>query len=192
MIWGGEIFRALEMKLPKRPICLVPVVPLFETESDLLRSPGIIDTFLSHPVTRQSQPFWDRRLDDDIDEAWLSNPRKPSNPRRAVQQIMLGYSDSNKDGGILTSRWNIYEAEERLTQVGDRLGVKLCFFHGRGGSISRGGGKIHRFLESMPAGALSGQIKMTVIIEISCDHRVRVIAGRKRIRRAERSIGSTS
>jgi phosphoenolpyruvate carboxylase len=75
---------------------------------------------------------------------------------------MLGYSDSNKDGGILTSRWNIYKAEQNLTKVGDELGVKLCFFHGRGGTISRGGGKIHRFLDSMPPGSMSGHIKMTV------------------------------
>jgi phosphoenolpyruvate carboxylase len=75
---------------------------------------------------------------------------------------MVGYSDSNKDGGIMTSRWNIYKAEENLTKVGRELGVKLCFFHGRGGTISRGGGKIHRFLDSMPPGSMSGHIKMTV------------------------------
>ncbi|MEO0470503.1 MAG: phosphoenolpyruvate carboxylase [Bacteroidota bacterium] len=75
---------------------------------------------------------------------------------------MLGYSDSNKDGGILTSRWSIYKAEEKLTNVANDIGVKLCFFHGRGGTISRGGGKIHRFLESMPPGSMSGHIKMTV------------------------------
>jgi phosphoenolpyruvate carboxylase len=62
----------------------------------------------------------------------------------------------------LASRWNIYKAEENLTNAANELGVKLCFFHGRGGTISRGGGKIHRFLDSMPPGSMSGQIKMTV------------------------------
>jgi phosphoenolpyruvate carboxylase len=75
---------------------------------------------------------------------------------------MLGYSDSNKDGGILASRWNIYQAEQRLTEVADRHGIGLRFFHGIGGTISRGGGKYHRFLESMPAGTVSGRIKLTV------------------------------
>ena len=118
----------------------LPVVPLLETSDDLIAGPEILDPFLSYPLVKEQQ---EQKGD-------------------VVQEIMLGYSDSNKDGGILTSRWNIYKAEERLTIVGDRHGVKLRFFHGRGGTISRGGGKIHRFLESMPPGSMSGHIKMTV------------------------------
>ena len=118
----------------------LPVVPLFETIDDLIAGPDILEAFLQHSAL---QPY-----------------RAAGDP--FVQEVMLGYSDSNKDGGILTSRWNIYKAEEKLTEVGDRLGVPLCFFHGRGGTISRGGGKIHRFLDSMPAGSVSGHIKMTV------------------------------
>lgn len=118
----------------------LPVVPLLETIDDLEAGPEILTSFLNHPLVQA------RRKDD------------PS----YVQGVMLGYSDSNKDGGIWTSRWSIYKAEESLTAVGDDLGVRLRFFHGRGGTISRGGGKIHRFLESMPAGSLSGHIKMTV------------------------------
>ncbi|MEM9720781.1 MAG: phosphoenolpyruvate carboxylase [Bacteroidota bacterium] len=116
----------------------IPVVPLLETIEDLAAGPAILEAFLTHPVTLS-------RVGAD-----------------ALQEVMLGYSDSNKDGGILTSRWSIYKAEQQLTAVGNRLGVKLCFFHGRGGSISRGGGKIHRFLDSMPPGTVSGKIKMTV------------------------------
>lgn len=116
------------------------VVPLLETIDDLLAGPEILSSFLTHPILQQQRK------------------ESPS----FVQEVMLGYSDSNKDGGILTSRWNIYIAEENLTKVGDALGVRLCFFHGRGGTISRGGGKIHRFLESMPPGSMSGHIKMTV------------------------------
>ncbi|MBT8292398.1 MAG: phosphoenolpyruvate carboxylase [Eudoraea sp.] len=118
----------------------LPVVPLLETIDDLIAGPEILSAFLNHPV--------------------LQEQRKES--PSFSQEVMLGYSDSNKDGGILTSRWNIYKTEENLTKVGDDLGVKLCFFHGRGGTISRGGGKIHRFLDSMPPGSMSGHIKMTV------------------------------
>lgn len=118
----------------------LPVVPLLETIDDLIAGPEILEAYLQNPIVKKQR----------------------EGQANFTQEVMLGYSDSNKDGGILTSRWNIYKAEENLTQVGDRLGVKLCFFHGRGGTISRGGGKIHRFLESMPPGSMSGQIKMTV------------------------------
>lgn len=118
----------------------LPVVPLLETIDDLIAGPEILTDFLNHPMLKK---------------------QRETNPNFS-QEVMLGYSDSNKDGGILTSRWNIYKAEENLTKVGDALGVKLYFFHGRGGTISRGGGKIHRFLDSMPPGSMSGHIKMTV------------------------------
>lgn len=116
------------------------VVPLLETIEDLAAGPEIISAYLQHPVV-QAQHV----------------PGKPF-----IQEVMLGYSDSNKDGGIMTSRWTLYKAEEALTRAADQHGVKLCLFHGRGGTISRGGGKIHRFLESMPAGSVSGDIKMTI------------------------------
>ena len=75
---------------------------------------------------------------------------------------MLGYSDSNKDGGILARRWKIYQTEEMLSKVATIHKVNIKFFHGIGGTISRGGGKYHRFLESMPKGSVSGKIKLTV------------------------------
>lgn len=115
----------------------IPVVPLLETIGDLQGGDRILDAFLSHPITK-------RRLGD------------------KRQEVMLGYSDSNKDGGILSSRWTIHKAEDSLSQVAARHQVQLCFFHGRGGTISRGGGKYHRFLDSMPAGSLTGTIKITV------------------------------
>ncbi|MFD1314777.1 phosphoenolpyruvate carboxylase [Namhaeicola litoreus] len=118
----------------------LPVVPLLETIDDLIAGPEILSAYLSHPVVQKQIKS------------------KPS----FYQEVMLGYSDSNKDGGIMTSRWNIYKAEENLTKVAREFGVKLCLFHGRGGTISRGGGKIHRFLDSMPLGSMSGHIKMTV------------------------------
>ncbi|MDH3322663.1 MAG: phosphoenolpyruvate carboxylase [Flavobacteriaceae bacterium] len=118
----------------------LPVAPLLETIDDLKAGPEILSAYLNHPVLQKQR------------EGAVS----------FTQEVMLGYSDSNKDGGIFTSRWNIYKAEENLTKVAQELGVKLCFFHGRGGTISRGGGKIHRFLDSMPPGSMSGHIKMTV------------------------------
>ena len=118
----------------------LPVVPLLETIDDLIAGPEILSAYLSHPLVQ----------------------KQIKNNRSFTQEVMLGYSDSNKDGGIMTSRWNIYKAEENLTKVARASGVKLCLFHGRGGTISRGGGKIHRFLDSMPPGSMSGQIKMTV------------------------------
>lgn len=117
-----------------------PVVPLLETIGDLQAGPAILDAFLKHPLTA----------------ARLQRMPAP------VQEVMLGYSDSNKDGGILASRWNIYKAEERLTEVGNAHGIALRFFHGTGGTISRGGGKMHRFMDSMPPGTVSGQMKVTV------------------------------
>lgn len=116
------------------------VAPLFETIDDLNAAPEILTSYLNHPIVKQQRETLDG----------------------FTQEVMLGYSDSNKDGGILTSRWNIYKAEENLTQAANALGIQVCFFHGRGGTISRGGGKIHRFLDSMPPGSLSGHIKMTV------------------------------
>ncbi|MEM1322470.1 MAG: phosphoenolpyruvate carboxylase [Bacteroidota bacterium] len=118
----------------------IPVVPLLETIEDLQAGGAILEAFLSHPITVERR----------------------ERHGATVQEVMLGYSDSNKDGGILTSRWSIYKAEEELTEIAARHGVELCFFHGRGGSISRGGGKVHRFLSSMPPGSVSGTIKMTV------------------------------
>ncbi|WP_154859009.1 phosphoenolpyruvate carboxylase [Cyclobacterium xiamenense] len=111
------------------------VVPLFETIDDLQRADHILQAFLAH-------------------EAYPD--------RFSFQEVMLGYSDSNKDGGITASRWNIYQAEQKLTNLASPLGKRLRFFHGIGGTISRGGGKYHRFLESMPNGSLQGSIKITI------------------------------
>lgn len=112
------------------------VVPLFETIDDLLASGEIMDSFLSHPAYKKSAD--------------------------GVQEVMLGYSDSNKDGGIIASRWHIYQAEKMLTETADKFNIRFKFFHGIGGTISRGGGKYHRFLESMPPKSLSGEMKLTV------------------------------
>ncbi|GBF50123.1 phosphoenolpyruvate carboxylase [Leptospira ryugenii] len=113
------------------------VVPLFETIEDLKRAPLIMDTYLSFPIVQRSY-------------------------RGQSIQIMLGYSDSNKDGGIFASQWNLYNAELQLTAIANKHNVKFKFFHGRGGTISRGGGKTHKFLDALPHGTLSGDIRTTV------------------------------
>ena len=74
---------------------------------------------------------------------------------------MIGYSDSNKDGGILASSWYLYKAQKEISEVGKKFGVKIKFFHGKGGSISRGAGPVHWFLRSLPHGTLSGKFKIT-------------------------------
>ena len=120
--------------------CSLPVVPLFETYDDLEAAPGIMDDFLSHPCTKGS----------------LSQ-KAPS----SSQVIMLGYSDSNKDTGIIASQWALQRAQKRLLQVGAKHGVSLTFFHGRGGTVGRGAGPTHRFLEALPEDSLNGGLRIT-------------------------------
>jgi phosphoenolpyruvate carboxylase len=74
---------------------------------------------------------------------------------------MIGYSDSNKDGGIFASHWHLYRAQEELAEVGQKHGVSIRFFHGRGGTISRGAGPTHRFLSALPPSARSGDFRIT-------------------------------
>ncbi|MEY3903257.1 MAG: hypothetical protein RL189_2563 [Pseudomonadota bacterium] len=126
-------------------ICPIAVVPLFETIEDLQSSVEILDAFLAHPVTRASLEFQKQ-------EEGLQRPR---------QQIMLGYSDSCKDGGILASQWQLYQAQAELTRIGEKHGVDLFFFHGRGGTVSRGAGPINRFMQSLPPKALHSAFRMT-------------------------------
>jgi phosphoenolpyruvate carboxylase len=124
-------------------VCPMQVVPLFETMGDLDRSPGILEAFLQHPLTRRSLAA---RLGEDAS---------------ASQQVMLGYSDSNKDCGILAAQFALQRAQTALTRVGADCQVKLCFFHGRGGTISRGAGPTHWFMAALPHGAMSGDFRMT-------------------------------
>ena len=132
-------------------LCTLPVVPLFETLDDLERSAGLIDAFLSHPVTKRSLAF------HQTDRAKvLSLPQT-----RPVQQVMIGYSDSNKDCGILASQWALHKAQDAIAAIGKNRGTKIRFFHGRGGTISRGAGPTHRFLGALPQGSIQGDIRLT-------------------------------
>jgi phosphoenolpyruvate carboxylase len=120
------------------PTMAVNIVPLFETIEDLRQAPATMERLLSIPVYR----------------ALLQS-------RRDEQEIMLGYSDSNKDGGFLTSGWELYKAEIELARVVARHGVRLRLFHGRGGSVGRGGGPSYQAILAQPTGAVSGQIRIT-------------------------------
>ena len=123
-------------------VCALPVVPLFETVDDLTNSPRILRAFLEHPVARLSL-------------------QKQAGAYPPTQQVMVGYSDSNKDMGIFASQWALQRGQSEMARVGRETGVKIRFFHGRGGTISRGAGPTHRFLEALPHGSLSGDIRLT-------------------------------
>ncbi|MBV9643143.1 MAG: phosphoenolpyruvate carboxylase [Verrucomicrobia bacterium] len=127
------------------PACQLHVVPLFETIEDLEIAPKVTRNYLSNPFTRRS----------------LALQREARDGSRLVQQVMLGYSDSNKDSGMVTSQWALHCAQEAISSVGDSLGVQVRYFHGRGGTISRGAGPTHRFLESLPPRTIRGDLRLT-------------------------------
>lgn len=116
----------------------INIVPLFETIEDLQASSGIMDRMLS-----------------------IHDYRKLVDSRGSVQEVMLGYSDSNKDGGFVTSGWELYKAEIGLVEVFERHHVRLRLFHGRGGSVGRGGGPSYDAIIAQPGGAVNGQIRIT-------------------------------
>jgi phosphoenolpyruvate carboxylase len=124
----------------------MPIAPLLETIDDLERGPAILAGMLEIPAYRE----YLRRHDDQ-------------------QMIMLGYSDSTKDGGYLTACWSLYQAQKQLTEVADRFGVQLTFFHGRGGSLGRGGGPAARSIMSLPRGTFHGHLRLTEQGEVLAD-----------------------
>lgn len=135
----------LAVHTPEGLVSHIHVVPLFETITDLQESPEILENFLKHPVTQRSLKYQKevRKIDE------------------LVQQVMIGYSDSNKDGGIMASLWSLNLAQRKLAEVGEQQGVRVRFFHGRGGTVSRGSGPTHRFIAAQPGEALNGDLRVT-------------------------------
>ncbi|NTW03139.1 MAG: phosphoenolpyruvate carboxylase, partial [Oscillochloris sp.] len=119
-------------------VSLLNVVPLFETGEDLVNAPQLMEACLALPVYREHL-----RL------------------RGNIQEIMLGYSDSNKEGGFASANWALYRAQVELDAVARQHGVQLRIFHGRGGAVGRGGGPAGKAILAQPPGTLNGQIKMT-------------------------------
>ncbi len=140
----------LVRQTPTGPACILPVVPLFETVDDLEHAPRTLRRFLDHPMTRRSL-HWQARLA-------AENEREPA---RLVQQVMVGYSDSNKDAGLLAAQWGLQKAQSALATIGKENGIVIRFFHGRGGTISRGAGPTDRFLDAQPYPAMAGEIRVT-------------------------------
>jgi phosphoenolpyruvate carboxylase len=121
------------------PMSKLDVVPLFETLDDLEHAPRVMGVLLKDPVYRRQLAARGNR-----------------------QEVMIGYSDSSKDAGIVTSSWALYEGQEALARLFHEAGVQLCLFHGRGGSVGRGGGSpVARALAALPPGTVDGCIKIT-------------------------------
>ena len=116
----------------------LPAAPLFETINDLDGADGILREMLAHP-------------------AYVAHLREQGNE----QVCMIGYSDSVKDGGYIAANWQLFDAQRRLASLADQFGVKIVFFHGRGGALGRGGGPAARAVLSLPVDSLRGRLRMT-------------------------------
>ena len=123
---------------PEAATSNLDIVPLFETISDLRRGPEVLTEMLADPVFRSLVRSRHNRL-----------------------EVMIGYSDSNKDGGYLASQWNLFAAQRALTEHAERAGVHLRLFHGRGGTVGRGGGPAYEAILAQPDGSVNGAIRVT-------------------------------
>jgi hypothetical protein len=138
MLAALVLARVAGLYRPEDGVADVAIVPLFETLEDLERCAAEVDRAAEHPAYRRYLEL-----------------------RGGVQEVMIGYSDSNKDAGILGSSFALYRAQEALVAVGRKRGIHFEIFHGRGGSIGRGGGPSQRAIESLPPGSIDGRFKLT-------------------------------
>lgn len=134
----------------------VRIVPLFETVEDLKRAPSVMTELFELPLYRACLAGGYQGIKQQESNLILPD-LFPAN----LQEIMLGYSDSNKDSGFLSSNWEIHKAQKNLAKVGDKYGLKIKIFHGRGGSVGRGGGPAYAAILAQPAATINGKIKIT-------------------------------
>jgi len=142
----------------QEPQSALNIIPLFETIKDLRACGGIMDQLLSFPYYRQLLES-----------------------RNDVQEVMLGYSDSNKDGGFLTSSWELYKAELSLVQVLRKHHVRIRLFHGRGGTVGRGGGPSYYAVLAQPPGSVNGQLRLTEQGEVIASKYADPVIGRRNL-----------
>ncbi len=138
VLWLGRLAGLVQRSRSGRLRGTLDVVPLFETIPDLARADQAMTQLLDQPLYRRYLESRDER-----------------------QEIMLGYSDSNKDGGYLAANWSLYRAQQALVRVAEACKIRVVFFHGRGGTIDRGGGMSHRAIVAQPFVAWQGRIKTT-------------------------------
>jgi phosphoenolpyruvate carboxylase len=127
----------------------IQVVPLFETVEDLKRAPAVMRSLFDLPLYRAC-------LAGGYEEGKRQEDLSPN-----LQEVMLGYSDSNKDSGFLSSNWEIHKAQKALQKMAEEYGVALRIFHGRGGSVGRGGGPAYEAILAQPGRSINGRIKIT-------------------------------
>ncbi|MEO1432213.1 MAG: phosphoenolpyruvate carboxylase [Cyanobacteria bacterium J06633_8] len=142
---------------PGTAVGTIRVIPLFETVEDLQRSRQVMKDLFSLPLYRALLAGgYEASEGKEIKEEEESSPLYPN-----LQEIMLGYSDSNKDSGFLSSNWEIHKAQKSLQQIAEEYGLSVRIFHGRGGSVGRGGGPAYEAILAQPGKSINGRIKIT-------------------------------
>ena len=152
-VYGKDLFGAFVISMTQCPADVLSVLllsrwagcqenlmiaPLFETVDDLRNAPEVLDLLFNHTLYRHHL-----RTNGDH------------------QMVMIGYSDSNKDAGYLSANWNLYQAQEQIDKVCSKHGIKLTLFHGRGGTVARGGGPANRVILAQPPGTINGRFRLT-------------------------------
>jgi phosphoenolpyruvate carboxylase len=137
------------------------VVPLFETVEDLKKAPSIMQTLFELPFYRGLLAGGYQKYEAEKKKEVGNNVTSVGSLPSSLQEVMLGYSDSNKDSGFLSSNWEIHKAQKALESIACKYGVSLRIFHGRGGSVGRGGGPSYEAILAQPGHTINGRIKIT-------------------------------